>query len=174
MSDIFRGENTISRRTLTPNLIGCFPPGSTNQRRALAAIPAASACVRSSSLDSIEDKRIVLSIQELRMKERESLDVCSMCLDTTRAGWKRVKRVNSSPLLYYCLLSPILFAPTTSKSHGVVVVTEAFHFKSPRFLFQTTREMRRRQEQRNFFLSNIEYQSFSYSIRNIRSLMVPR
>ena len=113
MSDIFRGENTISRRTLTPNLIGCFPPGSTNQRRALAAIPAASACVRSSSLDSIEDKRIVLSIQELRMKERESLDVCSMCLDTTRAGWKRVKRVNSSPffLLYYCLSFPPSFLP---------------------------------------------------------------
>ena len=112
MSDIFRGENTISRRTLTPNLIGCFPPSSTNQRRALAAIPAASACVRSSSLDSIEDKRIVLSI-ELRMKERESLDVCGMCLDTTRAGWKRVKRVNSSPffLLYYCLSFPPSFLP---------------------------------------------------------------
>ena len=94
-----------------------------------------------SSLDSIEDKRIVLSI-ELE-DEGEGKFGC-VCLDTTRAGWKRVKRVNSSPLLYYCLLSPILFAPTTSKSHGVVVVvTEAFHFKSPRFLFQTTREMRR-------------------------------
>ena len=76
VSGIFRGENTISRRTLTPNTIGCFSETwkGFNQWEGLCVV--ASIPLRTYSF--------------FRGCQRGKVG----CLDSTRAGWQRVKRLN--------------------------------------------------------------------------------